>query len=312
MKKQLSKLSKIELRDVWGHEAIDFTNWVAQPENLELLGTEIGIDIALIRTEASVGSFNVDILAQEESSERKIIIENQLESTDHDHLGKIVTYAAGHDAEVIIWIVKSVREEHQKAIEWLNEHTGEEIGFFLIKVEVWQIDDSKPAPKFDVIVSPNEWAKTVKGSPAMGELTATRLQQLDFWTKFYEYVHQIDPKLHMQNPRPHRYCDVSLGGVSGHIALIVNARDNTLGCWIYIGKDKEAFRFLVERRDIIETELGEPAEWVDAPVASEIKINKSVDDIFDPKKMEDHFKWLYQKIVLFQKVFGKYFRELKK
>jgi len=104
MKKPLSKLSKVDLRDVWGHEALDFTNWLAQKENLDVLSQEIGIEIKLIKTEANVGRFNVDILAEEESANRKIIIENQLEDTNHDHLGKIITYAAGYDAEIIIWI----------------------------------------------------------------------------------------------------------------------------------------------------------------------------------------------------------------
>ena len=116
---KLSKLEKVDLREVWKHEALDFTNWLAKPENLELLSDEIGIDITLIQTEASVGNFNVDILAEEENTGRKIVIENQLESTDHDHLGKIITYASGFDAEIIIWIVKNVRDEHKQALDWL-------------------------------------------------------------------------------------------------------------------------------------------------------------------------------------------------
>src|SRR3990167_2968554 len=118
MKKPLSRLNKVELRDVWGHEAIDFTNWLAQTENLDTLSEEIGVDIKFIKTEASVGKFSVDILAEEEASGRKIIIENQLEGTNHDHLGKIITYASGYDAEIIIWIVREAREQHQRAIEW--------------------------------------------------------------------------------------------------------------------------------------------------------------------------------------------------
>jgi hypothetical protein len=135
MKISLSKLNKMELRDVWGVEP-DFTSWLAQQENLDLLGEEIGVEIKPIRTEASVGAFKVDILGEEESSGRKIIIENQLEDTNHDHLGKIITYASGYDAEIIIWVVRDVREEHQRAVEWLNEHSDEKTGYFLIKVEL--------------------------------------------------------------------------------------------------------------------------------------------------------------------------------
>ena len=126
---QLGKLEKVkDLRSIWPHEAYDFTNWLAEDENLATLSDEIGIDIELITTEAKTGSFSTDILAFESTnSDNKIIIENQLEQTDHDHLGKIITYASGHDAKTIIWIVKKVREEHRQAIDWLNEHTDEEI-----------------------------------------------------------------------------------------------------------------------------------------------------------------------------------------
>jgi len=137
-KNNLSRISKVEPRDIWSLEP-DFTRWLAEKENLDILSEEIGVDIKLIKTEASVGKFSVDILAEEEMTGRKIIIENQLEDANHDHLGKIITYASGYDAEIIIWIVRDLRDEHQKAIDWLNEHTDENIGFFLIKIELWQI-----------------------------------------------------------------------------------------------------------------------------------------------------------------------------
>ena len=117
-----------------------------------MLSEDIGVDIKLTQTEANVGKFSVDILAEEESSGRKIIIENQLEGTNHDHLGKIITYASGYGAEIIIWIVRDYREEHQKAVDWLNEHTDEYISFFLIRIELWQIGESNPAPKFEIVV----------------------------------------------------------------------------------------------------------------------------------------------------------------
>ncbi len=122
MTRKLDKLTKVQLRDIWKHEALDFTQWLALQENLDLLSEEIGLDLQNPQTEVSVGSFNVDILA-EDDAERKVIIENQLEATDHDHLGKLITYGSGLDAEIIIWIVKKAREEHQQAITWLNENT---------------------------------------------------------------------------------------------------------------------------------------------------------------------------------------------
>lgn len=312
-KKPLGKLQKVDLRDVWGHEALGFTNWLAQEENLELLSEEIGVTIKSLKTEANVGPFKVDILAEEESTGRKIIIENQLEFTDHDHLGKIITYASGYDAEIIIWIVREVREEHKRAIEWLNGHTEEKIGFFLIKVELWQIEGSSPATKFAVAASPNEWAKTIKAGPAGDELTETKLQQLDFWRKFKDYATGKSSGIQFgQTPRPQHWYDVSMGSSDAHVALTVDSRKNKLGCEIYISKNKALFNFMRERRAEIEVNIGEKLEWVDAAVASRIKLQKDVANIFAPGEAADHFEWLYEKTILFHKVFGKYLQEFKK
>lgn len=312
MKKNLAKLKKVDLRDVWEHEATDFTNWLAREENLDLLGEEIGVEIKPISTEANVGTFKVDILAEEGSTGRKIIIENQLEDTDHDHLGKIITYASGYDAEIIVWVVRDVREEHQRAIEWLNEHTDEKVGFFLIKVELWQIEGSNPAPKFEIMVSPNEWAKVIKASPSGGELSDTKLQQLDFWTKFKNFVQTEDQTIRLQSPRPHHWYNISMGTSDAQISLTINSRENQLGCEIYINRNKELFNFLQERKDEIEKEIGEQAEWVNAKIASRIKIKKEISDVFSQSEAKDYFAWLYEKTVLFQKVFGKQFKEFKK
>lgn len=309
--KNLSKLNKVDLREIWAHEAIDFTNWLAQKENLDTLSKELGIDLKLIRTEASVGKFNVDILAEEDSSGRKIVIENQLEDTNHDHLGKIITYASGYNAEIIVWIVRDVRDEHQKAIDWLNEHTDENINFFLIKIELWQIEGSNPAPKFEIIVSPNEWLKTIKNSSNNGELTDTKLQQLEFWNKFKEYVQENDTIIRLRTPRPQHWYDVSMGSSEAHIALTVNSRENLIGCEVYINKNKELYNFLKNLKDDIEKEIGEPIEWIDAAVASRIKIRKETSNLFDQAEAEKSFAWLYEKTILFQKVFSHYFKEFK-
>ncbi|MBU0534803.1 DUF4268 domain-containing protein [Patescibacteria group bacterium] len=312
MKKDLAKLQKIDLREVWGHEAIDFTRWLSQEENLSLLSEAVGVEIKLVQTEANVGKFNVDILAEEDGSGRKIIIENQLEDTNHDHLGKIITYAAGYDTEIIIWIVRNAREEHKKSIEWLNEHTDENISFFLINVELWQIGDSSPAPKFDVIVSPNEWAKAIKTNAGSNELTDTKLQQLEFWTRFKNYVRAKDTKLKLQTPRPQHYYDVSMGSADAHIGLTANSRESVLCCEVYISRNKELFNFLRKKSSQVEKEVGQKIEWIDAPVASRIKISKEVDDIFNENKSLEYFEWLYRNVILFQKVFGAYLREYKK
>ena len=159
----LGQLKEIkDLRKVWPHEALDFTPWLAENDNISLLGDAIGIEMTVDETESSVGSFNVDIFASENGTNKKIIIENQLEETNHEHLGKLITYASGKTAEIIIWLVRHAREEHKAAIEWLNNHTDDKIGFFLCEIKLYQIGNSEPAVKFEVIERPNDWSKEIR------------------------------------------------------------------------------------------------------------------------------------------------------
>lgn len=158
---KLGMLEEIkDLRTVWPHEAHDFTPWLAK--HIDVLGQTIGIDIYIEETESSVGDFNVDIFATDADNGNKIIIENQLEETDHDHLGKLITYASGKSADLVVWIVRKAREEHRAAIEWLNNHTDEGIRFILCEVKLYRIGDSEPAPKFDIIEQPNNWAREMR------------------------------------------------------------------------------------------------------------------------------------------------------
>jgi hypothetical protein len=137
------ELGQLEPRTLWTREAYDFTPWLA--DNLSLLGEALGLDLELAQIEPAVGAFNADITARDTGRDRHVIIENQLEPTDHGHLGQLITYAAGLDAAVIAWISPEIREEHRQAIDWLNRHTSEKIEFFAIALEVVRIGDSKPA-----------------------------------------------------------------------------------------------------------------------------------------------------------------------
>lgn len=176
---ELGKLIEIkDIRSVWPDEARDFTPWLAKPENIEILAEAIGIDLSVEDTEVSVGDFRADIIAYETDTDRKVLIENQLEDTNHDHLGKLITYAAGTGADFIIWIVKHVRDEHRAAVEWLNNHTDEQIGFFLCEIKVYQIgDNALKAPKFEVIEKPNNWVKK-RSSGTRGPISRTTLPKI--------------------------------------------------------------------------------------------------------------------------------------
>jgi hypothetical protein len=308
----LGKLKKIDLRNAWKHEALDFTNWLAQDENLSILSDEIGIGIKLVQTEAKVGNFNVDILAEEENSGRKIIIENQLESTNHDHLGKIITYASGHDAEIILWIVKEVREEHRQAIDWLNDHTDEKVNIFAIKLELWQIDDSNFAPKFQVISRPNDWAKAIKKSTGQSELTDTKIMQLEFWNKFKEYSEEKGTKLRFRKAYPQHWFDISVGSSDAHISLTINTQNNLLACELYISDSKELFQSLIQNKEKIETDLGVELEWMglEGKKASRIKLSKE-GDLNNQENWNEYFEWFKLQAENFQRVFSEYIRNAK-
>jgi len=303
----LGKLKKIDLRKAWKHEALDFTNWLAKEENIAILSEEIDVGIKVLETEASVGRFNVDILAEEEISGRTIIIENQLENTDHDHLGKIITYASGHDAEIVIWVVKDVRDEHKQAIDWLNDHTDEKLNFFAIKMELWQIGNSDYAPKFEIISKPNSWAKAIKTSQKKGEYSDTKLMQFEFWNKLKEYCKEKGSKLRFQKAYPQHWINLSYGSSDSHIALTINSQANQIATEIYISDSKDLYYKFESNKDKIEKELSMKLEWMvlEGKKASRIKVTKENVDITQ-NNWEEHLGWLMETSEKFTKVFGKY------
>ena len=146
----------------WDHEAHDFTPWLA--ENLDLLGEELGLALRIREREAAVGRYSLDLLL-EDAQGRTVIVENQFGQTDHDHLGKLLTYCAGTEADVVVWLSESLTDEHAAALEWLNENTVAGVGFFGVELGLLKIDDSKPAPHFRVVVQPNEWKKRARPEP---------------------------------------------------------------------------------------------------------------------------------------------------
>ena len=303
----LGKLKKIDLREAWKHEALDFTQWLAKDENLALLSEEIGVDINLIETEANVGSFNVDILA-EDSNGRKIVIENQLESTNHDHLGKIITYASGYNAEIIIWIVKDVRNEHKQAIDWLNEHTDEKINFFAIKLELWQIDGSPYAPKFQIISKPNEWAKIMKAP--ISSLTERKLKLLDFWTALNEYLNNKNSEINPQKPSSDHWNNISVGTSKAHISLTALAKEKKIGCEFYIPDNKELYFYLVEHKEEIEQIFGQELYWQElkGKKASRISIRRDNFNLYEDNDWEKDFAWYENNAVRLKKAICPFLR----
>ena len=267
MSVSLGRLEKVELRDFFKDEAKDFTPWLAEEENLQLLGETLGIDIELEDTEVRIGKFSADIVGIDRSSNRNIIIENQLEKTNHDHLGKIITYGAGKNAGIVIWICKKIQQEHRKGLDYLNDISTENYSFFGIEMELWKIGESEPAPKFNIVVSPNEWSKSVRTSTSSRALTDTKVLQKDFWTNMMDYFTEKDTFLSLRTPRPQHWHTYAIGKPHSRISNTINTQKNRLGCEVYLGgaEPKKRFHKLYEDKDEIEREIGEELEWMELP-----------------------------------------------
>lgn len=232
-----------DLRSIWPHEALNFTPWVA--ENVELLADAVGLDITVDETESSVGNFNVDIYASETGTDRKIIIENQLEDTDHDHLGKLITYASGKDADVVIWVVKHAREEHKAAVEWLNNHTDDKIGFFLCEIKLFQIGDSDIAPSFTVVERPNDWTKEIKKTTLTNQ---TQQQRLEYWNAFNDYAFQnteFAKSFNKRKPNTDHWMDFSIGSSACNISVTQIQKRNKVGVELYTMMIKNSLKVFI-------------------------------------------------------------------
>lgn len=300
-------LRKIEdLRTVWKNEERDFSAWLSKSENLLLLGNEIGIDLLLEERESSVGNGSIDILATEEGTGRKIIIENQLSDSNHDHLGKIISYAAGKDAKVIVWVVKKAKDEHQSAINWLNENTQEDIGFFLVEIELYQIGDSLPAPKFNIVEKPNEWTKAMRSERDHSD---TKQLQFNFWQSFRDYAMKTDfvHSFTLRKARPQHWYDIGIGMKEAHISLTVNTQKKKITASIYIPDDKLLYANFEREKNKIEEELNLKLDWNPIPEgkAARIGIEKNA-DLAQNSNWLSYFDWFLSISKSMKIVFNKY------
>lgn len=299
---ELGKIERVEdLRKIWSNEARDFTVWLAKNENLTMLGEAVGMDINLEERESPVGSFSVDLFATEEGTGRKIIIENQLEDTNHDHLGKIITYAAGKEASVIIWIVKRARDEHRQAVEWLNQHTDENIGFFLLEIELWKINGSVPAPRFNVVERPNDWAKAMKASEGLSD---TKKTNLEYWEAFKKYAFNKTEFKKIFSERkayPQGWYDLSVGNRHCHITLTATMTKNRLAAQIYISKNKDLYSHFLGQKIAIEEFLGEEISWHEASIDAVFGYDTYNAD-FNTENWDKYFEWYCEKAIKLREV----------
>lgn len=271
----IGKLKEVDIRNLWKHEQYDFSEWLSQSENIKLLDDVLGLTLTDITKEAYVGSYRCDIFAKDESSGIKVIIENQLEASNHDHLGKIITYASGLDAEVIVWIVKQAKEEHRSAIEWLNNNTNSNINFFLIELHAYTIENSIPAPFFEVIEKPNGFIKNSKINGEQDNLNKSQSERLEFWNRFNEILIDRGKPFNVRKATTDHWYDIALGTSEAHVSINLVNKESVVCIDLYINDNKELFDSLYSKRDIIEDDLGFKLIWdrIDNGKASRIKYN---------------------------------------
>ena len=271
----IGKLKEVDIRNLWKHEQYDFSEWLSQSENIKLLDDVLGLTLTDITKEAYVGSYRCDIFAKDESSGIKVIIENQLEASNHDHLGKIITYASGLDAEVIVWIVKQAKEEHRSAIEWLNNNTNSNINFFLIELHAYTIENSIPAPFFEVIEKPNEFIKNSMINGEQDNLNKSQSERLEFWNRFNEILIDRGKPFNVRKATTDHWYDVALGTSEAHVSINLVNKESVVCIDLYINDNKELFDSLYSKKDIIENDLGFKLIWdrLDNGKASRIKYN---------------------------------------
>ncbi|SRR6266513_1236424 len=302
---KLGELRNLKLKTVWGHEEHDFTPWLAEEAHLAALSTAIGMDLQLERTEVSVGPYYADILAKDASG-AYVVIENQFGKTNHDHLGKLLTYGATLGASAIVWIAEEFTEEHHKAIEWLNERTTDSLSLYAVQLEVLQIDESPPAIRFNVVSQPNEIVRAASAAKSSGALTEAQQLQLDFWTMFRNRLLEKKVLTAPQTPRPQYWFDIPLGRSSFVLSNIVDTYAGRIGARVYISNEvvSVALPQLEKDKTAIEREIGEQLVWNPHPKKRDkiIGLFRQV-DLANRELWPEYCDWLIQTVIKFRKAF---------
>ena len=315
---KLSTITQVDLRDCWQSESGDFTPWLAKEENMKLLAEALNIDeLEVIAQEEYVGPYRADILCKEQSTDKYVLIENQLEKTDHTHLGQVMTYVAGLDAVTIIWIAERFTEEHRAAIDWLNSITNKEFNFFGIEIKLIKIGESPAAPVFNVIAKPNDWSKSarsVSSQKSMDNKTDAEKFRYEFWLAFNEYMNDNPSKLFRpQGASDNHWMNIAVGTSKATICLLLNQRDNILTVQLYLNddKDKKKFDTLYTIKNQAEVAIGSPLEWrrLDGKKSSTIDLYKHC-EVTDKSNQNEMFAWFREYTEKFVSFFKPILRKL--
>ena len=319
--KTFGRLVPVDLNEGWQREAADFTPWLADDEeNLGILGETLGMELALEAREMAVGGFYADIVCRDMGTNSRVVIENQLETTDHNHLGKLLTYASGLEAVTVIWITKGFRDEHRAALDWLNRNTNESVRFFGLEVQLWRIGDSPPAPRFNIVVKPNNWSREIFRSVHKmdgAELSEIGQRHKEYWKSFFQVLEKIGGPISASHRMPvaRSLISHSIGRSCFNLRTGINQYNRQIRVDLYIaGADAKVFFYLLYRqKDEIENELSYPLVWDDLPAGQDTRITSYSTDDVDPEDKEDWLRqheWLASRLISMHRVFSTRVQEL--
>lgn len=310
---KLSIQTKVPLRSVWPDEARDFTPWLAKEENLALLGDVLDLELSCEGIEIPVGPYRADLICKDNKLKQLVLIENQLSTTDHSHLGQLITYAAGYGISTVIWIAERFTQEHQAALEKLNRDSSQGVNYFGIEIELNKIDDSLPAPRFNVVVKPNDWSRAVSASVRHSNLSEMRETQMEYWTAFKEVLNG-EKGIYVPSPQPQNYMSFKIGKSFVSITTKMVSEDGSICVELYLsGKNaKKNFQALVAIKEKIESDMNESLEWEEHPENGPHKIllkayECSLHEKVDWKRQHN---WLREKLCLFNRIFRPLCRQL--
>ncbi len=312
----LGRLEKVDPRTYWQREDEDFTPWLAGAENIKLLGDTIGIELEVEAQEKGVGLFRADILCKDTATDRWVLIENQLERTDHIHLGQLLTYAAGLNAVTIVWVAKRFTEEHRAALDWLNEITDEEFNFFGLEIELWKIGDSAIAPKFNIVCQPNDWIKDVTSkvkSLPVSNSTETKQLQYEYWAAFRELALTHASSIKPTKPLYQHWMNIALGRSGFGLCAVASAASNEIRAEVVLShSEAKAYYALLEvQKTEIETEFGEPLTWYNHPEVKSCRIYvRRTANLNAKDKWAEQHQWLVEKLDRLYKVFSDRVKQL--
>ena len=316
---KLGKMVRLDsIKEVWNHEATSFTPWLAEEDNIQLVADAIGLDELVVEAlEKNVGPFRADILCKDPSSDRFVLIENQLEKTDHSHLGQILTYAAGLGACTIVWIAKSFTSEHRATLDWLNEITDEKFNFFGLEIELWRIGNSEIAANFNVVSEPNQWTRDIQSAAKeieSSQHTPRDLLLREFWTALKADMEFNKSKVKTQKPLPQSWTNIALGKSGIYLVAVARVKKESMGVHVVInGANRKTFYDeLFSQKKAIEDEIGIELQWLEMPekMESHIKLNKENVDVVNKQSWPQHIAWMRETIENFHRVFSTRVRNL--